>query len=39
MQRLMLPGWEQSWTVLGGDHRPVGSAEELLEYCGSAGLA
>ena len=32
MQRLVLPGGERSWTVLGGDHRPVGPAEEFLEY-------
>ena len=31
-QRLVLPGGERSWTVLGGDHRPVGPAEEFLEY-------
>ena len=32
MQRLVLAGGERSWTVLGGDHRPVGPAEEFLEY-------
>jgi integrase len=31
-QRLVLPGGDRSWTVLGGDHRPVGPAEEFLEY-------
>jgi hypothetical protein len=31
-QRLVLPGRERSWTVLGGDHRPVGPAEEFFEY-------
>ena len=31
-QRLVLAGGERSWTVLGGDHRPVGPAEEFLEY-------
>ena len=31
-QRLVLPGGERSWTVLGNDHRPVGPAEEFLEY-------
>jgi hypothetical protein len=29
--RLVLAGGERSWT-LGGDHRPVGPAEEFLEY-------
>jgi integrase len=28
----VLAGGERSWTVLGGDHRPVGPAEEFLEY-------
>lgn len=28
----MLAGGECSWTVLGTDHRPVGPAEEFLEY-------
>ena len=32
VQRLVLPGGERSWTVLGGDHRAVGPAEEFLEY-------
>ena len=32
VQRLVLAGGERSWTVLGGDHRPVGPAEEFLEY-------
>jgi integrase family protein with SAM-like domain len=31
-QRLVLAGGERLWTVLGGDHRPVGPAEEFLEY-------
>ncbi len=31
-QRLVLPGGERSWTVLGGDSRLVGPAEEFLEY-------
>lgn len=31
-QRLVLPGGERSWTVLGRDHLPVGPAEEYLEY-------
>ena len=31
-QRLVLAGGERSWTVLGGDHWPVGPAEEFLEY-------
>ena len=31
-QRLVLAGGERSWTVLGGDHQPVGPAEEFLEY-------
>jgi hypothetical protein len=32
VERLVLAGGERSWTVLGGDHRPVGPAEEFLEY-------
>ena len=32
VQRLVLAGGERLWTVLGGDHRPVGPAEEFLEY-------
>ena len=32
VQRLVLAGGEWSWTVLGGDHRPVSPAEEFLEY-------
>jgi hypothetical protein len=28
----VLAGGERLWTVLGGDHRPVGPAEEFLEY-------
>jgi integrase len=31
-QRLVLPGGERTWTVLGRDHVPVGPAEEYLEY-------
>ncbi|MFC5745279.1 tyrosine-type recombinase/integrase [Actinomadura rugatobispora] len=31
-QRLVLPGGERTWTVLGRDCRPVASAEEYLEY-------
>jgi integrase len=31
-QRLVLPGGDRSWTVLGSDHCPVGPAEEFLEY-------
>jgi len=31
-QRLVLAGGARLWTVLGGDHRPVGPAEEFLEY-------
>lgn len=31
-QRLVLPGGECTWTVLGVDHRLVGPAEEYLEY-------
>ena len=31
-QRLLLPGGERTWTVLGRDHVPVGPAEEYLEY-------
>jgi integrase len=31
-QRLVLPGGERTWTVLGRDHRPVGPVEEYLEY-------
>src|SRR5258707_15617817 len=31
-QRLVLPGGTATWTVLGGDHRVVGPAEEFLEY-------
>jgi len=31
-RRLVLAGGERSWTVLGGDHQPVGPAEEFLEY-------
>lgn len=31
-QRLVLPGGEGSWTVLGRDHRVVGPAEEYLEF-------
>ena len=31
-QRLVLPGGERTWTVLGRDHRPAGPAEEYLEY-------
>src|SRR3974390_3722134 len=27
-----LPGGDRTWTVLGVDHRPVGSAEEFLEH-------
>src|SRR3984893_15813419 len=29
-QRLVLAGGERLWTVLGGDHRPVGPAKEYL---------
>jgi site-specific recombinase XerD len=32
VQRLVLPGGERTWTVLGPGHRPVGPAEEYLEY-------
>ena len=33
MQRLVLPGGGgHTWTVLGSDHRPVGPAENYLEY-------
>jgi Phage integrase, N-terminal SAM-like domain len=32
VQRLVLPGGERTWTVLGPDHRPVVPAEEYLEY-------
>lgn len=32
VQRLVLAGGERTWTVLGADHRPVGPAEEYLEY-------
>ena len=32
MQRVVLPGGELTWTVLGADHRPVGPAEEYLEF-------
>ena len=31
-QRVVLAGGERSWTVLGGEHRLVGPAEEFLEY-------
>src|SRR5260221_1899207 len=31
-QRVTLPGGAATWTVLGGDHRVVGPAEEFLEY-------
>lgn len=31
-QRLVLPGGERTWTVLGQDHRVVEPAEEYLEY-------
>jgi hypothetical protein len=34
VQRLVLPGGERSWMVLGSDHRPVGPAGEFLEYLG-----
>src|SRR5664280_1918333 len=32
VQRVVLPGGEPTWTVLGADHRPVGPAEEYLEF-------
>jgi hypothetical protein len=32
VQRLVLPDGARTWTVLGGDHRMVGPAEEFLEY-------
>jgi integrase len=32
VQRLVLPDGQHTWTVLGADHRPVGPAEEYLEY-------
>ena len=31
-QRLVLSGGQRTWTVLGRDHRPIGPAEEYLEY-------
>src|ERR1700746_2206115 len=32
VQPVKLPGGDRTWTVLGADHRPVGPAEEFLEY-------
>jgi hypothetical protein len=32
VQRVVLPGGEPTWTVLGADHRPIGPAEEYLEF-------
>ncbi len=32
VQPVELPGGDKTWTVLGADHRPVGSVEEFLEY-------
>ena len=32
VQPVELPGGDRTWTVLGADHRPVGPAEEFLEY-------
>jgi integrase len=32
VQRVVLPGGELTWTVLGADHRPVAVAEEYLEF-------
>jgi integrase len=32
VQRVLPPGGELTWTVLGTDHRPVGPAEEYLEF-------
>lgn len=39
MQRLVLPEGERTWTVLGSDHRPVGPAEEYLEYLRAQGVS
>ena len=32
VQRLIVPGSEMTWTVLGGDHVVIGQAEEFLEF-------
>ena len=32
VQPVELPDGDRTWTVLGDDHRPVGPAEEFLEY-------
>ena len=32
MQRLVLSDGQQTWTVLGSGHLPIGPAEEYLEY-------
>ncbi len=38
VQRVLMPGsGEESWTLLGDDHVPVGPAERFLSYMASAG--
>jgi len=38
VQRVLMPGsGEESWTLLGDDHVPVGPAERFLAYLASAG--
>ncbi|MDQ1304942.1 MAG: hypothetical protein QG671_770 [Actinomycetota bacterium] len=32
VQRVVVPGGEPTWTVLGADHRPVGPAEAYWEF-------
>lgn len=32
VQRVVVPGGERTWTLLGTDHRPVEPVEEFLEY-------
>lgn len=32
VQRVMVPGGERTWTLLGVDHRRVEPVEEFLEY-------
>jgi len=39
VQRVTLPGGEVTWTVVGADHHPIGSAEQYLEFLRSQSVS